>query len=419
MSPASATAADVTFFSLSRSCTNSSWLLATGDGRNVDIWLIDIADALTDAQVIDLHSGSTVHISPDSKLIAAMDYWNFGINIIDTDSGEVVRTIKREKSNQSRLAFSPDSYFCAGQAVDTDDIHIWDINTGTVIRELKGLGYSRTAMVFSSDAKYLVTGYDKAGNCVDCPEGLVRIWHVETGQNLYEFSFKPSGYGIGAMAISADLNFVAICDSGRKMQIWEPLAGRCVYKIEQWGASNLRFSSDSKFLAAMNLIQDEVQIWEIATGACLFCVRSGDPMAFFDPANGDILTDQFIYKNSSWKHWQKLPRQGYSLKCTLNETWIYLDGQKTLPIPYELRPPINRCSVLSNSSLMAFTSMTNQVIMIKFPDSHGIKGQEATMLGANSDSHPHLNLDRTSNLDASYLTDEDFGPSAKKKTRLG
>lgn len=415
--PSSAIAADISSFSISRSWTDSSWLLATGDGRNVDVWLIDIADALSDTQAIDFHSGSTLHISPDSKLIAAMKDWNFGIKIIATDSGEIVRTIRRQKPSRSKLAFSPNSYLCAGQAADRDEVHIWDINTGTAIQKLKGLGYSRKVMAFSYDSKYLVIGDEDAGHYMNYPKCDVGIWHVKTGQDLYNFSYKPSDYGIVAVAVSTDSKFVAICDPGREMQIWEPHVGHCVYRIDQWGASNLRFSSDSKFIAAMDLIQEEVQIWEIATGACLFCIGSGDPLAFFDPASGDILTDQFIYKNSSWKSWLKLPRHGYSLKYTIDETWICLDGQETLPIPFGLKSSTKGRSILSTSSLMAFTSNAGQLIIIKFPDSPGLKLPERNLFDAHSTSHPCLDLGTASIVDDSDLTDEDPSPNAKRNKR--
>jgi WD40 repeat protein len=220
------------------------------------------------------------------------------------------------------------------------------------------------------------------------PKGLVRIWHVKTGRYLYEFSCEPSDHGIGAVAISNDLKSVAICDSGLEMQIWEPLTGRCVYKFEHCDASDVRFSSDSKYLATISLIEDEVQIWEIATGVCLFSVCGGDPLAWFDPATGDILTEGFIFKNLSWENWCEFPRQGYSSASLLDETWICLDGQKLLLIPYELRPPIRGPSVLSNSFLMAFTSIADQVIIIKFPEYRDLKEQETTMLGASSTSNP-------------------------------
>lgn len=240
---------------------------------------------------------------------------------------------------------------------------------------------------------------------------------MKTGQNLYDFSYKPSEYGIVAVAISIDSKFVAICDAGREMQTWEHRVGQCICKINQWGASNLRFSSDSKFIAAMDLLQEEVQIWEIATGACLFCVGSGDPMAFFDPASGDILTDRFIFKNYGWKSWFKLPRHGYSLKYTLDETWICLDGQETLPIPFGLKSPTKGRSILSRSSLMAFTSIAGQLIIIKFPDSPGLKGPERNLFDTHTTSHPYPNLAMTSNVDDSDLTDKDPGPNAKRNKR--
>lgn len=277
LSPASAaTAAKITMFSPSRSWTNSSCLLATGNGQTVETWLVDTTDALDEAHNTDIRSGGTIYLSPDSKLIAALDCWNYDINIIAAERGEIVRTLKRKGSLWDKLAFSPNSRFLAGRVGGTADVHIWDVNTGTVMQELQGQGYSRIAVAFSYDSRYLVTGYDNGGGYnQNYSKGLVRIWHVESGHNLYEFGCELRSNGISAMAISTDLKFVAICDFGYEVQIWELLAGHCVYKINQLFANDVKFSSDSKSLAVMQWEPDRVQIWEIATGVCLFCLETG------------------------------------------------------------------------------------------------------------------------------------------------
>lgn len=275
----------------------------------------------------------------------------------------------------------------------------------------QGPGYSKTVVAFSDDSKILVISYDKVKeHYKDYPRGLVRIWPVKSGRNLYESSFDSSDYGIRTLVISTDLEFVAICDFGYELQVWEPLASRCVYKLDQWGASGLKFSSDANFLAVMNMMEDVVQIWEIATGACLFCVDGGDRVSFFDATNGDSFTDDFMLKNSSWKHWHKLPRHGYSLKSTFGETWICLDGQETRPIRRALGLAIGSESVSLSSSLVAITRIIGQALY----SSSRLSGQEATIFDSHSMSHPHLNHDTCLNVDVSYLTDEDFGP--KKKT---
>ncbi|KAL6890968.1 hypothetical protein GGI43DRAFT_415250 [Trichoderma evansii] len=410
---------DITFFSPSWSWTKSSWFLAAETDGRVEIWVVNTADASVEAHNTDFLSGGTTYISPDSKLIAALDYWNRDINIFAADSGEIVRVLERKKSFWSKLAFSPSSYFLAGQVDGTDDIHIWDVNTGTVIQELQGPGYSRTAIAFSHDSKHLVTCYDNvAGYYKDYSKGLVRIWHVESGHNLYEFGREVSEYGMCAVAISTDLKLVAICDLDYVVQLWEPRAGHCVHKFIQWDAINLTFSSDSAILAVTSWgsEKDEVQILDTATGICLFQIDTqvGDRVAFFDPANGDILTDRFIFKNSSWKHWHKFPRQGYSH----NGVWICLGGQETLLIPYEFRHGSMGRPVLSES-LVAFTSIADQVIIVKFPYCGDLKRQETKMLDAYNTSHPDLNLDITSNIDAGYLVDENSNPNAAKKRKKG
>lgn len=109
-----------------------------------------------------------------------------------------------------------------------------------------------------------------------------------------------------------------------------------------------------------------------------------DCVTSFDPFNGDILTDQFVFKTSSWKHWHKFPRHGYSY----HGSWICLDGQETLFIPFEFDHGHKGRPVISDS-LVAFTSRLDQVIIIKFPNYRGLKEQETRALGSYSSSHPN------------------------------
>lgn len=215
---------------------------------------------------------------------------------------------------------------------------------------------------------------------------------MEPGCNLHGFEIGIRYWGLGAVAILVDLKLVAISGC-TEIQSWEPQAGRCVHKLNQPAADSLTFSSDSKFLASMRWSQYTAQFWDTATGVSLFHAEAGsaDSMPFFDPDKGDILTNRFIYKNSSWKQWHKLPCPGYSQ----NGSWICLDGQETVFIPPEFSPGREGEDSVSSDSLVAYTSITDQVIIIKFPDSQAL------------------------NTNASYsLVDENISRDTAKRKRL-
>ncbi|KAM0451638.1 hypothetical protein ACHAPV_009877 [Trichoderma viride] len=335
-----------------------------------------------------------------------MNYLDSDINIIAAETSEVARVLIRKNTVRRKPAFSPDSSYLASQTNDTDNIHIWNINTGTVIQELQGQGYNGTTVAFSYGSSYLVAGYYNAtGNSRERCEALVRIWCVESGQNLYEFGCQVGGYGIETVAISAGLELVAISDLNYEVQLWEPRTGHCICKIFQWDASDLTFSSDSTLLAVISFRPAEVKIWETATGACLF--RVGDAcinfIASFDPLTGNIVTADSIFKNSAWKHWHGSQRQGYSYSPHRG-CWIRLDGRDTLFIPFEFEYGHEGCPVISDS-LMAYTSGLDQLIIIKFPDRLGLEGQETKMLDADGSSRPGLDMDITSKVDAVHLAD--------------
>lgn len=320
------------------------------------------------------------------------------------ESGKIGRVLKRKEPKRSNMVFSPRSDLIACQIGKKDDVQIWDVNTGKVIQMLQGPGYDWATVAFSYDSKYLVVGYKRH----------VRIWCVESGENLYKFDYESNRLGSGAVAISLDSKFVALgdCDG---VQIWEPRTGHCVHRFGELAVRELTFSSDSTFLAIIGGLNN-MQIWEAATGACLFSAEAKNLLdgVSFDPVKGDILTHDLIFKNSAWEHWDMLPRRGYTLS---DVHWIYLDGTRTLRIPVEFRGIPGSCPISSNT-LLAYTSFKSQVIIMKLPSYHGLKGQETKILEYYSANHPDRDSNIASNADTGYLVDKEFGPSTSKKRRL-
>ncbi|KAK1237859.1 hypothetical protein MKX08_002438, partial [Trichoderma sp. CBMAI-0020] len=384
--------------SWSRIQTNSSWLLAARTHDGVEIWLFNSGNALAEAHNTDLHSGEIIYLSPDSKLIAAMAHCHSDINIVASETSEVARVLIRTNPFRGKPAFCPGSYLLAGQIDDTDNIHIWDINTGAVIQELQSQGCNRTAVAFSHDKKHLVADYfNVTRNYKEYCEALVKIWCVESGQKLHEFSCQVGRYGIHTVAISAGLELVAICDRNHELQLWEPRTGHCICKFIQRNASDLTFSSDSKVLAVISLKPTKVKIWETATATCLFHVGIGcaNFITSFDPFTGNVMTAFNIFKTSNWKDWDQSTRHGYSYY----ESWIHLDGRAILFIPSEFKCRDEGYPVISDS-LMAYTSKLGQLIIIKFPECHGLKGQETRLL------------------DAGHLAEKNSGLYTAKRKRL-
>lgn len=405
------------FFSPSWDGKKSSWLLAAGvDWGEVVIWRVDTAETLTEAHNA-LFSASIEHISSGSKLVAAMDHQSCDINIIAAESGKVVQVINRGNSKRSKPCFSTNLNLVACQVGDKDNVQIWDVDTGKVMRVLQGPGYDRVTVAFSYDSKYLVAGYQSFGY-----NGHVRVWCVESGENLYKFDCDPFG-GIYAVAISLDSKFVVI--SGRfEVQIWEPRAGHCIHELKEWtwDVKEIAFSADSTFLAVISegSGRRKVEIWEVATGTSLICVTAEDSNSAlsFDPVTGDVRTDRCIFKSSSWEHWDELPRHDYSLwHMDFKRHWICRSGESIIYLPAEFC--VSRTGRLQLSdSLMAYTSATDQVIIIKLPDSPGLNGIEMKIADSRNSSQRDLRLSNTSHRNMGGLVGEDCDSNTIKKRRL-
>ncbi|KAL9473924.1 hypothetical protein ACSS6W_008304 [Trichoderma asperelloides] len=331
--------ASTCIFSPSWNGKKSSWLLATGDnGRDVTIWRVNTTETLIEAHN-PLFSTSVEHISSDAKLVAAMDHQGCDINIIAAESGKVVQVIERGNSKRSKPCFSTNSDLAACKVGDKANVQIWDVNTGRVMQVLQGPGYGRGVTVtvaFSYDSKYLVAGYRSLGH-----NSHVRIWCVKSGENLYKLDSDEFPFTFQAVAISLGSKFVALSNP-HEVQIWEPRTGHCAHRFKG-PVEDIAFSADSICFAVINESESgrrKVEIWEVATGTSLICVKAedSDSALSFDPVTGDVLTDRFIYKNSSWEHWDKVPRQDYPLwrmRMDWGRNWICRSGEGIIYIPNE------------------------------------------------------------------------------------
>jgi WD40 repeat protein/serine/threonine protein kinase len=146
------------------------------------------------------------------------------------------------------LAFSPDGKRLASGGKDLT-VKIWDTTTGTIIRELTDFGASVESVDFSPDGRMLATG--------EWGSGSIRIWDVQTWQELPAPAHDQLGKRISTVAFSPDGRYFAACGNsggdGGGVMLWpldarRPVPERAI-RLSSREASSLCFSPDSSLLA--------------------------------------------------------------------------------------------------------------------------------------------------------------------------
>lgn len=420
--------------------TNSS-LLASASFGAIQIWRAHTSDKSTEIQKPYVHDFS-VTISPNSGYVAALDLEG-NINIWSGNSGKCVLVLKRRNSSRarSRAVFSPDSELIACDGGNQGDVRIWHISSGKSLHLLKGLGGRSLGlrMAFSGDSKYLVTGYDK--------RGYARVWCVQSGKCL----FQSDKYGndqyqvqIYSSAISPGASYIAAAFQSwsknlSEVRIWDWRTGHYVgsFNIKSGHTiESLTFSSDATALAVMlgryDVVEGsyayEVEIWEVATTACLARVAVGYNFCqpYFDPVTDQIHADSVSFrKRSSWEHWDKIPRQGYGISRLdryFFGIWITFDGEKVIQIPPQFWPKDGRHHLAVTDSLLAYRNAVDDVIIARFPNQNGLKRRGIKAVLVSYDARcASWGIDASGadgDVDDGYQIKGDSGPSEPKSKKL-
>ena len=190
-------------------------------------------------QTWDLASGRAVHtregtrvraavFSPDNSIFATADLGE--ITLWKSGSAEMVRTITPTVDPSMAptirsLAFSPDGELLASGSQDDYKVRIWDTASGRLVRTLNGHVGWVNSIAFTPDGARIVT----AGS-----DGLVNIWHAETGELLV------------TMAATADAEWLIITPEGffaasaKGTKLLQIVRGTVAYSVDQFYQSLYR-----------------------------------------------------------------------------------------------------------------------------------------------------------------------------------
>ena len=214
--------------------------LAAGDlGKKVMIW------DTVDGQHLQTFSGhdaavTSIAYSRDGKRIASSSR-DGTILIWDVSSGQIRLTIERHSQSASSIAFTLDNKRLISGGND-GIVRIWDTETGKLASTMIGPSKGIRKIAVSSDGHTIgaISG-----------DGIIKLWDGETGEEIHTLSAHHENGQF--LAFSPDEKYVASGGNGggaeSRVRVWSVQSGQELYKINKINMEEMAFSPDGKRLA--------------------------------------------------------------------------------------------------------------------------------------------------------------------------
>jgi WD40 repeat protein len=209
------------------------------------------------------HGGTVtaVAFSPDGTVLASAGADGV-VHLWEVPGGRERRRLTGHVGEVRAVAFSPDGVLVA--SAGDDGIRIWDARQGSPLRRI-AQGSPVLALAFSTDGKIL-TATDTAS---------VRAWDVAQGTERSSFP-APDG-GLRCSAVSPNGKTVAVAESGQSLVFGDLRTGKRREVAAPWLAC-LTFSPDGRLVASGDF-GNAVRLWDPAAGREVYRFRGhGRPL---------------------------------------------------------------------------------------------------------------------------------------------
>ena len=196
--------------------------------------------------------------SPALKLIAVARYGE--VELLSSETRQVVRTLSGLKGQVNALAFSTDGKSlaaAAGEPALFGQATLWSAGDGKLIRTFEGHADALYAVAISPDGKTLGTGsYDQK----------IKLWNLETGEIRHTLSAHNGA--VFALAFRPDGKILASASGDRTVKLWAVATGKRVETLSQplKEQYTVAWSKDGQRLAGGGG-DNRIRVWSISESA--------------------------------------------------------------------------------------------------------------------------------------------------------
>jgi RNA polymerase sigma factor (sigma-70 family) len=215
---------------------------------------------------------TAVAVAPGGKVIATAA-WDHSIRLWDADTGRELRRFSRTPSEKLpfgtskdvySLIFSPDGKWLVAAGYE-NKVWLWELDKGEPARTFPGV---RAAL--SPDGKHLVTGgWGTAATLYETGTGKEIRQFTGHRSGITHLRFTPDGQTLVTVSAGAPYGMRSPGEQWDKQTIW--LWDVTTAKVRrrfggERGPSGLALSPDGRTLSASGMMENDVHLWELASG---------------------------------------------------------------------------------------------------------------------------------------------------------
>lgn len=216
------------------------------------------------AQVGRWGKGQTTSLAwvPNSQILALGTH--LGIYLIDAPTGRQLRFRPTDDEVMS-IAASPNGVIAVG--LENGDVELWALRGG-LLPILSGFTRMVNEIAFAPDGQTVAAGgcaqYDAEARV--CTEGVVRVWRVETGEELQILS--GHSLAVDSIAFAPDGQTLISGSDDKTVRVWDTASGELLRTIET-GTSLIRLAYSPTAASPIVALAayEQVALWRADTGA--------------------------------------------------------------------------------------------------------------------------------------------------------